>query len=151
MGLPGRNARVIVPTLGGAFGTGLDTHAYEYIAILLARRTGRPVKMLYTREEEFANLSPRQSTQSRVVQGCDADGRLTFRRIEVLQDNGAYTSWGATYPTVMLLPATSLYKVQNVFFDAKIVYTNNTYCQAMRGYGGPEVTWGIETTLDDLA
>ena len=151
MGLPGRNARVIVPTLGGAFGTGLDTHAYEYIAILLARRSGRPVKMLYTREEEFANLSPRQSTQSRVVQGCDADGRLTFRRIDVLQDNGAYTSWGATYPTVMLLPATSLYKVQNVFFDAKIVYTNNTYCQAMRGYGGPEVTWGIETTLDDLA
>ncbi|MCC6215368.1 MAG: xanthine dehydrogenase family protein molybdopterin-binding subunit [Polyangiaceae bacterium] len=151
MGLEGRNARVIVPALGGAFGTGLDTHCYEYIAMLLAHRTGRPVKMLYTREEEFAFLSPRQSARTRIVQGCDAEGRLTFRRIDVLQDNGAYTSWGATYPTVMLIPATSLYKVANVWFDARIVYTNNTYAQAMRGYGNPEVTWPIERTLDDLA
>lgn len=151
MGLPGRNARVIVPTLGGAFGTGLDTHAYEYIAILLAHRTGRPVKILYDRREEFAFLSPRQSAKTRIVQGCDAGGRLTFRRIEVLQDNGAYTSWGATYPTVMLIPATSLYKVPNVRFDAQIVYTNNTYAQAMRGYGNPEVTLPIECTLDELA
>ncbi len=151
IGLPGRNARVIVPTLGGAFGTGLDTHAYEYIAILLAHRTGRPVKILYDRREEFANLSPRQSARTRIVQGCDAEGRITFRRLQVVQDNGAYTSWGATYPTVMLIPATSLYKVQNVEFDAKIVYTNNTYAQAMRGYGNPEVTWPIECTLDQLA
>ena len=151
MGLSGRNARVIVPTLGGAFGTGLDTHAYEHIAILLAHKTGRPVKIVYDRREEFANLSPRQSARTRVVQGCDADGRLTFRRVEVLQDNGAYTSWGATYPTVMLIPATSLYKVQNVWFDAKLVYTNNTYAQAMRGYGNPEVTWPIECLLDELA
>ena len=151
MGLEGRNARVIVPALGGAFGTGLDTHCYEYIAILLAWRTGRPVKILYDRREEFANLSPRQSAKTRVVQGLDAEGRLTFRKIDVLQDNGAYTSWGATYPTVMLLPATSLYKVRAVRFDAQLVYTNNTYAQAMRGYGNPEVTWPIECLLDDLA
>ncbi len=151
MGLKDRNARVIVPCLGGGFGTGLDTHAYEFIAILLAHRSGHPVKIVYTREEEFANLSPRQSAQVRIVQGCDAGGKLTFRRLEVLQDNGAYTSWGATYPTVMLLPATSLYQVSAVHFDAKLVYTNNTYCQAMRGYGNPEVTWPIENTLDQLA
>lgn len=151
MGLRDRNARVIVPCLGGGFGTGLDTHAYEYIAILLAHRSGHPVKIVYTREEEFANLSPRQSARVRIVAGCDAGGKLTFRRLEALQDNGAYTSWGATYPTVMLLPATSLYRVDAVHFDAKLVYTNNTYCQAMRGYGNPEVTWPIENTLDELA
>jgi len=151
LGLSGRNARVIVPAMGGGFGTGLDTHAYEYIAILLAHRTGRPVKIVYTREEEFANLSPRQSARTSVVQGCDEEGRLTFRRVENLLDNGAYTSWGATYPTVMLLPVTSLYKVPNVYYDAKLAYTNNTYCQAMRGYGNPEVTWAIESTLDELA
>jgi CO/xanthine dehydrogenase Mo-binding subunit len=151
MGLAGRNARVIVPAIGGAFGTGLDTHAYEYISILLAHRTGRPVKIVYDREEEFRNLSPRQSATTRVVQGCDRDGKLTFRRIEVLQDNGAYASWGATYPTVMLLPVTSLYRVPAVHFDARVVYTNNTYCQAMRGYGNPEVTWAIESNLDELA
>jgi CO/xanthine dehydrogenase Mo-binding subunit len=151
MGLKDRNARVIVPALGGAFGTGLDTHVYEYLAILLAHHTGRAVKILYDREEEFANLSPRQSAVTRVVQGCDENYKLTFRRIEVVQDNGAYASWGATYPSVMLLPATSLYVVPNVYFDAQLVYTNNTYCQAMRGYGNPEVTWPIESNLDELA
>ncbi|HJO38201.1 MAG: xanthine dehydrogenase family protein molybdopterin-binding subunit [Vicinamibacterales bacterium] len=151
LGLPGRNCRVIVPTLGGAFGTGLDTHAYEYIAIVLAHRTNRPVKILYDREEEFANLSPRQSAEVEIAQGCDREGRLTFRRVRVRQDNGAYASWGATFPTVMLLPVTSLYRVPNVSFDARLVYTNNTYCQAMRGYGNPEVTWPIESNLDELA
>ena len=51
----------------------------------------------------------------------------------------------------MLIPATSLYRVGAVYFDAKIVYTHNTYCQAMRGYGNPELTWPIESTLDELA
>jgi len=151
MGLVGKNSRVIVPAMGGGFGTGLDTHSYEYIAILLARRTNAPVKIVYTREEEFACLSPRQSSETFVVQGCDESGQLTFREVRVLQDNGAYTSWGATYPTVMLLPATSLYRVPAVQFEASLVYTNNTYCQAMRGYGNPEVTWALESNLDDLA
>jgi xanthine dehydrogenase molybdenum-binding subunit len=151
LGLRDRNARVIVPALGGGFGTGLDTHAYEYIAILLAFKTGKPVKIVYTRDEEFANLSPRQSSRTRIIQGCDEDGRLTFRYAEVVQDNGAYTSWGATYPTVMMLPATSLYRVDNIYFDARLVYTNNTYCQAMRGYGNPEFNWALESNMDELA
>ncbi|UCC41618.1 MAG: xanthine dehydrogenase family protein molybdopterin-binding subunit [Candidatus Aminicenantes bacterium] len=151
MGLQGKNTRIIIPTLGGGFGTGLDTHAYEYIAILLAHQTGRPVKVLYTRDEEFAYLSPRQSSQTKIIQGCDEEGRLSFRHVEVLQDNGAYTSWGATYPTVMMMPATSLYRVSNICFDAKLIYTNNTYCQAMRGYGNPEHTWALESNMDKLA
>ncbi len=151
MGLKGKNARVIVPVLGGGFGSGLDTHAYEHIAILLAHETGKPVKILYNREEEFAYLSPRQSATVRIEQGCDENGKLTFRRCEVVLDNGAYTSWGATYPSVMMLPATSLYRVAAVYFDAKLVYTNNTYCQAMRGYGNPELTWALESNLDELA
>jgi len=151
IGLRGRTVRVVVPELGGGFGTGLDTHAYEYIAILLAWRTGKPVKIVYDREEEFAYLSPRQSATTRIRQGCDEEGNLLFRHLEVTQDNGAYASWGATFPSVMLLPATSLYRVPNVRFEAQIVYTNNTYCQAMRGYGNPEVTLPIESSLDELA
>jgi xanthine dehydrogenase molybdenum-binding subunit len=151
MGLKGRNTRIIIPALGGGFGTGLDTHAYEYIAILLAYQTGHPLKIVYDRREEFANLSPRQSSQTRIVQGCDPNGKLMFRQVEVLQDNGAYTSWGATYPSVMMMPATSLYRVPHITFDAKLVYTNNTYCQAMRGYGNPELTWALESNMDELA
>ena len=151
LGLKDKNVRVIVPTLGGAFGTGLDTHAYEYISILLAYKTGKPVKIVYDRNEEFACLSPRQSSQTKITQGCDENGMLTFREIHVIQDNGAYTSWGATFPSVMLLPATSLYRVPNIKFHADIYYTNNTYCQAMRGYGNPEVNWALETNMDELA
>jgi xanthine dehydrogenase molybdenum-binding subunit len=151
MGLHDKNTRVIVPALGGGFGTGLDTHAYEYIAILLAFQTGRPVKIVYSRDEEFAYLSPRQSSTTKITQGCDQNGKLTFREVEVLQDNGAYTSWGATYPSVMMMPATSLYRVSNVFFNARLVYTNNTFCQAMRGYGNPEHTWALESNMDELA
>ena len=151
LGLTGRNARVVVPSIGGAFGSGLDTHGYEYIAILLAWKTAKPVKMQYSRKEEFSYLSPRQSAQFMIRQGCDDEGKLTFREIEVTQDNGAYGSWGATYPNVMLVAATSLYRVPVISFDSTIVYTNNTYCQAMRGYGNPEVTWAIESSIDELA
>ncbi len=151
LGIKDKNVRVVVPAVGGAFGSGLDTHAYEYISILLAWHTGKPVKILYDRYEEFAYLSPRQSAELFIRQGCDENGKLTFREIEVTQDNGAYVSWGATYPNVMLVAATSLHRVPNVYFNATIVYTNNTYCQAMRGYGNPEVTWGIETNLEELA
>jgi len=151
IGLRGKNTRVIVPALGGAFGSGLDTHAYEYLAILLAYQTGQPVKIVYSRDEEFAFLSPRQSAQIRMTQGCDQEGKLTFREVGVLQDNGAYTSWGATYPSVMMMPATSLYRVSHLYFNARLVYTNNTFCQAMRGYGNPELTWALESNLDELA
>ncbi len=151
MGLTGKNTRVVIPTLGGAFGTGLDTHGYEYIAILLAYKTGRPVKIVLNREEEFAYLSPRQPSKTHIIQGCSKDGKLTFREVRMILDNGAYTSWGATTPSVMMLPISSLYKVPNVFYETKIIYTNNTYCQAMRGYGNPQAAWAIESNIDQLA
>ena len=151
MGLMGKNSRVIVPVLGGAFGTGLDTHSYEYIAILLAHKAGRPVKVLLNREEEFRTTSPRQPTRAHIVQGCDREGRLTFREIRMILDNGAYTSWGATTPSVMLMPFSSLYRVPAVFYEARLYYTNNTYCQAMRGYGNPQAAWILESNIDQLA
>jgi len=151
MGLKGKKSRVIVPVLGGSFGTGLDTHGYEFIAILLAFKSGKPVKIVLNREEEFTFLSPRQPSETHILQGCDNRGRMTFREIRMVLDNGAYTSWGATTPSVMMLPISSIYRVPNVFFETKIVYTNNTYCQAMRGYGNPQAAWAIESNMDQLA
>ena len=151
LGLQSKNTRVIVPTLGGAFGSGLDTHAYEFIAILLAYFSSKPVKIVFNREEEFTAHSPRQPSKTHIIQGCSRDGKLTFREINMLLDNGAYTSWGATTPNVMMLPISSLYHVPNIHYETTIVYTNNTYCQAMRGYGNPQATWAIESNLDHLA
>jgi len=151
MGLEGKKARVIKATIGGAFGSKLDTYAYEYIAILLAYKTRKPVKTIFTREEEFFATSPRQPAIIDIAQGCTKDGTFTFRDVRMVLDNGAYTSWGATTPSVMMMPISSLYKVPHVRYVAKCVYTNNTYSQAFRGYGNPQATFAIESQIDALA
>ncbi|NIO05979.1 MAG: molybdopterin-dependent oxidoreductase [Proteobacteria bacterium] len=151
MGLKASKSRVIQPTIGGGFGSKLDTYAFEYIAILLAYVTRRPVKILNTREEEFRYTSTRQPAIIDIAQGCGRNGKLTFRNVLMILDNGAYTSWGATTPSVMMMPISSLYRVPNVFYEAKCVYTNNTWSQAMRGYGNPQATFAIDSNLDQLA
>jgi len=107
--------------------------------------------VVFTREEEFFATSPRQAASFKVRHGCDKEGYLTFRHIEATLDNGAYISWGTTTPSVMMMPMTSLYRVPNVLFKATCIYTNNTWAQAMRGYGNPQATFAIETNLDVLA
>jgi xanthine dehydrogenase molybdenum-binding subunit len=151
MGLKGKKVRLVNTTIGGAFGSKLDTHVYEYISILLAHATRKPVKILFTREEEFLAQATRQPAIIDVAHGCDADGKLTFRDIKMILDNGAYTSWGATTPSVMMVPISSLYRVENVLYEAKCVYTNNLYSQAMRGYGNPQATFAVESNIDELA
>ncbi|MBW1780437.1 MAG: xanthine dehydrogenase family protein molybdopterin-binding subunit [Deltaproteobacteria bacterium] len=151
IGLRGRKIRVVNPVVGGSFGTKLDTDIYEFIAIQLALKTRKPVKILFDREEEFRALPPRQPAIFTIEQGCDKEGRLTFRHCEAVLDNGAYTSWGATTPSVMIMPMSSLYRVPTIYFKATCVYTNNIYAQAMRGYGNPQATFAVETSMDSLA
>ena len=151
MGLKNRRVRVIKPIIGGGFGSKLDTYAYEHIAILLAFKTRKPVKLVFDREEEFIATSTRQPALIDISQGCDRDGKLVFRDVAMILDNGAYTSWGATTPSVMMMPITTLYQVPNVRYEATCVYTNNTYSQAMRGYGNPQATFAIESAMDLLA
>lgn len=151
LGLGRSKVRVLCQTIGGGFGSKLDTHCYEFIAILLAYATGKPVKMQFSREEEFLAQATRQPTITTISHGCDAEGRLTFREVKMLLDNGAYTSWGATTPSVMMVPVSSLYRVPNVFYEAEIAYTNNLYSQAFRGYGNPQATFAVESSMDQLA
>jgi xanthine dehydrogenase molybdenum-binding subunit len=151
IGLKGKRVRVVNPTVAGSFGTKLDTDIYEFICIQLALKTRKPVKIQFTREEEFTALPPRQPTRFEIEQGCDKNGILTFRKAEAILDNGAYTSWGATTPSVMMMPISSQYRVPNVSFTATCVYTNNIYCQAMRGYGNPQAAFAVEVSMDRLA
>ena len=151
IGLRGKKVRIVNPIVGGSFGTKLDTDIYEFICIQLALKTRKPVKIQFTREEEFRALPPRQPAMFTIEQGCDKEGRLTFRKVEAVLDNGAYTSWGVTTPSIMMKPVSSLYRVPNVSFKATCVYTNNIYCQAMRGYGNPQATFAVETSMDSLA
>lgn len=151
LGLKGKRVRVIQTAIGGGFGSKLDTYPFEFITILLSYYTGRPVKLVYTREEEFFASPGRQPVRAKISQGCTKEGRLTFRDVEMILDNGAYTSWGATTPSVMMMPISSLYQVPNIRYVAKCVHTNNIYSTAMRGYGNPQATFAIESQIDALA
>jgi xanthine dehydrogenase molybdenum-binding subunit len=151
LGIPGSSICVMQPAIGGAFGAKLDLSPYEVICAHLARVTGRPVRMSYTRQEEFRASPTRQPAIVDCETGVDADGKLTFRDARVILDNGAYVSWGATIPYVMMNPFSSLYKVPSVRFNTKIVYTNNVYAGAFRGYGNPQGTFCVESQMDELA
>jgi CO/xanthine dehydrogenase Mo-binding subunit len=151
LGIPGNRVRVIQPAIGGAFGSKLDLYPYEIICAHLARVAGHPVRLSFTRQEEFLCSPTRQPAIVDCETGADASGRLTYRDAHVILDNGAYVSWGATIPYVMMNPFSSLYRVPNVRFKTTIVYTNNVYSGAFRGYGNPQGTFAVETQMDELA
>ncbi len=147
---PGR-IRIIQPPIGGGFGSKLDVYPFEPIAIFLARITGRPVKLLFTREEEFLASPTRQPVVLKLRSGCKKDGTLTFRTVDTVHDNGAYTSWGATTPFVMMQTVSSLYRVPHCKYHTAAVYTNNPYAGSFRGYGNLQATFAVEAHMDKLA
>jgi xanthine dehydrogenase molybdenum-binding subunit len=151
LGIPGSRVRVIQPAIGGAFGSKLDLYPYEIICAHLARVAGRPVRLSFTRQEEFFASPTRQPAIVDCETGVDEKGMLTYRDAHVILDNGAYVSWGATIPYVMMNPFSSLYRVPNVRFRTTIVYTNNVYSGAFRGYGNPQGTFAVESQMDELA
>lgn len=143
--------RIIQPPIGGGFGSKLDIYPFEVICIFLARAAKRPVKMVFTREEEFLASPTRQPVLLTLRSGCRKDGTLTFRQVHTLHDNGAYTSWGATTPFVMMQTFSSLYRVPACDYHTTVVYTNNPYAGSFRGYGNLQATFAIEQHMDMLA
>jgi CO/xanthine dehydrogenase Mo-binding subunit len=143
--------RIIQPPIGGGFGSKLDIYPFEVICVYLARITRRPVKLVFTREEEFLASPTRQPVLLTLRSGCKKDGTLTFRQVHTLHDNGAYTSWGATTPFVMMQTFSSLYRVPHCDYHTVAVYTNNPYAGSFRGYGNLQATFAIEQHMDQLA
>ncbi|MFQ5615228.1 MAG: xanthine dehydrogenase family protein molybdopterin-binding subunit, partial [Anaerolineales bacterium] len=151
LGIPGRQIRILQTSIGGAFGRGLDIYPYEPIAALMARKTGQPVRLAFSRHEEFLASPVRQPAEVTVRAGARQDGRITFRDVSCLLDIGAYVSWGSVTPLVMMETTASLYRIPHVRFKADCVYTNNPITGAMRGYGNPQSTFFVETIMDELA
>jgi CO/xanthine dehydrogenase Mo-binding subunit len=147
---PGR-IRIIQPPIGGGFGSKLDIYPFEIICAWLARATGRPVKLVFSREEEFLASPTRQPVRLTLRSGCKRDGTLTFRSVHTLHDNGAYTSWGATTPFVMMQTFSSLYRVPNCDYHTLAVYSNNPYAGSFRGYGNLQATFAVEAHMDKMA
>jgi len=151
LGIPGEKVRVIQPFIGGAFGRGMDLYPVDVIAALLSMKTGRPVKIQYSREEDLSFSPTRQPALINIKTAADENGKLLARKVEVFLDIGAYVSWGAFDARVMMATTSGQYRVDNIQFDAWPVYTNNPSSGTMRGAGNPQINFAIESQMDILA
>ena len=149
--LPMGDIRVIRPAVGGGFGGKAETTPLELCAVALARMTGRPVMMKYSREEMFRHFRGRHKQYIDLKIGVKKDGAITAVESRVVLDGGAYTSFGVitAYYAGAMLP--TLYKFSNYRFDGIRVYTNLPASGAMRGHGVPQPRFAFESLLDMLA
>ena len=150
LGLPESKVRVIGTIIGGGFG-GKEDISVELFLGLLAWKTGRPVKLTFTRKEMGYGRQKRPPVFLRYKHGATKDGKLVAMEAEIISDAGAYvylTPWILIYATVH---SPGPYEIPNVTVDACSVLTNNIMTSAFRGFGGPEVAAGYEAQMDELA
>jgi xanthine dehydrogenase D subunit len=150
LGLPEDKVRITLSGVGGAFGAREDL-SMQIHCCMLAMRTGKPVKMVYSREESFFGHVHRHPASLRYEHGSTADGRLVYVKADIILDGGAYAS---SSPAVAANAATlgiGPYQVPNVVMDCSAVYTNNPPCGAMRGFGAVQACFAYESQMDKLA
>jgi xanthine dehydrogenase D subunit len=150
LGLPAAKVRLVLAGVGGAFGAREDL-SMQVHACMLALRTRRPVKMVYSREESFYGHVHRHPARLWYEHGATAEGKLVYVRGRIVLDGGAYAS---SSPAVAANAATlgaGPYAVPNVVMDAYVAYTNNPPCGAMRGFGAVQACFAYEAQMDKLA
>lgn len=142
--------RVVGTVIGGGFG-GKEDIAGQIHTALLAQVTGRPVKMLYDRQESFLVHPKRHATQIRVRLGVKENGEFTAAETELYGDTGAYASLGEKVMTRATTHSTGPYIVPHVKADCYAMYTNNPPSGAFRGFGVTQSAFAIESLVDELA
>ncbi|MGD1992483.1 MAG: xanthine dehydrogenase family protein molybdopterin-binding subunit, partial [Anaerolineae bacterium] len=151
LGIPHGNLRVVSPYVGGGFG-GKAGVSMEVYAVVMARAVkGHPVKLRMTREEEFVATTVRQALVAQTKIGCDAEGNLLAMETAYYFGGGAYNDYGVNIARAAGYSCTGPYDIPNVRGDSYCVYTNMPIGSAMRGFGMPEIHWGIEQIMDQLA
>jgi len=148
--LPQENVRVRGPLIGGGFG-GKEDIVGQIHAAMLARATGKPVKILYDRHESLLVHPKRHATQIKVKLGLKKDGTFTAAQTELYGDTGAYASLGAKVMGRATTHSTGPYIVPNVKIDCYAMYTNNPPAGAFRGFGALQAAFAIECLMDQVA
>jgi CO/xanthine dehydrogenase Mo-binding subunit len=148
--LPPEKVRLTTSGVGGAFG-GREDLSMQIHACMLALRTGRPVRMVYNREESFFGHVHRHPCRMRYEHGATADGRLVYVRARIVLDGGAYASSSTAVCSNAACFAAGPYDVPNARIDSYVTYTNNPPCGAMRGFGAVQVAIAHEAQMDKLA
>ncbi|RKX97914.1 MAG: xanthine dehydrogenase, partial [Spirochaetes bacterium] len=151
-GIPKSKIRIIQTTTGGAFGGKEDVPSILAVhAAISAILTGKPVKLIYNREEDFISMSKRHPSYVRIKYGAKKNGRIIAAEAEYILDGGAF----ATLSPIVLWRGTvhvcGPYDIPNVFVKSYAVATNKVPCGAFRGFGQPQVSFANESLIDELA
>ena len=151
-GLTDERVDVTQAVTGGGFG---GKEEYPTIlalhALLLARASGRPVKMVYGRKEDIEATTKRHPSSVTVTSGCDRDGTLRAVSIRVVLDGGAYVTLSPVVLSRGALHAAGAYRWEHVSIEAQAVATNTPPNGAFRGFGAPQTIWAIERHMDRIA
>ncbi len=148
LGLPESKVRVVQTEVGGGFGGKSGDDNASVICALLAKKSGKPVKLIHTREEEFLASHPRMPMRYWVRLGFSRDGRIKAKEIKMLADNGAYTGKSQAILGAATVRHDALYKYPCARADSTLVYTNLVPTGAFRGFGNPSADWAVEQCWD---
>jgi CO/xanthine dehydrogenase Mo-binding subunit len=148
LGLPLRCVRVVQTEVGGGFGGKSGDDNTSVICALLARRAGRPVQLVNSREEEFLASRPRIPMRYRVRLGFTSDGLVTAKDIDLVADNGAYTGKAQAVLGAATVRHDALFHYRAVRARSRLVYTNLVPTGAFRGFGNPSADWAVGQAWD---
>lgn len=148
--IPMHRIQVITGAIGGAFG-GKNEITTEPIMAILAMKTKRPVKIKYTREEEFVSSTIRHPYYGKYKSGVTKEGKIIAREVEIFADTGAYVDRGVSTLTKACVHGCGPYDIPNTLVNGYLVYTNNPISGAMRGFGVPQVGFAYEVHMDSIA
>lgn len=148
--IPEDMVRVVNPHVGGAFG-GKDDVTVQIHLALLALKTKRPVKLVWSREESMIAGFKRHPGIIWMKTAVDSDGKLLAHQVKIIYDTGAYMSLGPAILDVAIENCPGPYRIPNIDIEATLVYTNNLVASAFRGFGAPQVIFAAEQQMDMLA
>ncbi len=150
--LEGEQVHIAQAVTGGGFG---GKEEYPSViaahAALLAKKAGRPVRMIYGRKEDIEATTKRHPAHVEITTGCDASGKLTALKFDCTMDGGAYATLTAVVLSRGVLHAAGAYAWQHARIEGRAVATNTPPNGAFRGFGAPQTIWGIERHMDRLA
>ena len=150
IGVPMSRIRIVATIVGGNFG-GKNEITTEPVVALLSKKTGRPVKCTFTRPEEFMSSTTRHPLIMDYKTGVTKEGKILGRQIRLVLEGGAYCSWSETTLGKACILSAGPYKIDNLYAEAFVVYTNKTMTGAMRGFGAPQVCFAYESHMDDIS
>ncbi len=150
MQMPASDLRIKSPAVGGAFGGKNEITLEPWVAVL-AQKTRRPVKMVFTREEDLNTSTVRHSYKMTYTTGITKDGTLVANQVTILANSGAYLGLGKSTLVKATVHVCGPYYFRNVKVDSYLAYTNTLIGSSMRGMGVPQVCFALESQLDILA